>query len=30
MSNKVILEIHAGAGGDEAAIFAGDLTSGTN
>jgi len=25
MSNKVILEIRAGAGGDEAAIFAGDL-----
>jgi len=25
MSNKIILEIRAGAGGDEAAIFAGDL-----
>jgi len=28
MSNKIILEIRAGAGGDEAAIFAGDLVSG--
>jgi len=26
--NKIILEIRAGAGGDEAAIFAGDLVSG--
>ncbi len=26
MTNKIILEIRAGAGGDEAAIFAGDLT----
>src|SRR3989344_618573 len=25
MTNKIILEIRAGAGGDEAAIFAGDL-----
>ncbi|MDP2598695.1 MAG: PCRF domain-containing protein [Candidatus Liptonbacteria bacterium] len=26
MTNKIIMEIRAGAGGDEAAIFAGDLT----
>ena len=25
IANKIILEIRAGAGGDEAAIFAGDL-----